>query len=411
MNAVPFVAEFEIRKHEFADTKFFIEGYVSTTDYDLQGHKITPEAIKGSRDDLIKNSTMLLNHDPNRPIGKVIATKFSSHGLWVKAEISATELDVRQKIKEGILNKFSIRGKVIDADNEVDPSTKTVAKIIRKMYLTECSLVSCPANPEAELIDWQETEKSLLGSIVKALNGGKDMTILPEEVKVEKGFPLPDELAEQWKNHISGIQLSEGDDEKVNQAWADFCHQYGYPSAYPYPYPSDANGYPYPKTKYPAANGAMKRIAELAAALIRDEKSPERKKMLEEIKGLAEVKKDMKKSDEPAATAVVDKPAADSTPDAVPVPVAAVVEVPPAKVEVPVDPLSDPKVQAAIDAKVAEKIAEEKRKLEAAQPAPHRKGVVDAQNKTGIKFEDAPPMNRLRVATARLFESEHLLKR
>jgi len=406
MNAVPFVAEFEIRKHEFADTKFFIEGYVSTTDYDLQGHKITPDAIKGSRDDLMKNSTMLLNHDPNRPIGKVVATKFSSHGLWVKAEISATELDVRQKIKEGILNKFSIRGKVIEAGNEVDPSTKTVAKIIRKMYLTECSLVSCPANPEAEVVDWQETEKSLLGSIVKALSGGHAMTILPEEVKVQKGFPMPDELAEQWKSHISGIQLSEGDDEKINQAWSDFCHQYGYPSPYPYPYPSDANGYPYPKPKTPAANGAMKRIADLAAALIRDEKSSERKKMLEEIKGLAEAKNGMKKSEDPAPAPVVEKPA-----DA-PAPAAAVAEVAPAKVEEkPVDPLSDPKVQAAIDAKVAEKLAEEKKKLEAAQPAPQRKGVIDVQNKAAIKFEDAPPMNRLRVATARLFESEHLLHR
>jgi len=417
MKAIPFIAEFEIKKHSFENTNFFIEGYVSTTDYDLQGHKITPDAIRLSRDDLLTNSTVLLNHDPNRAIGKIVATKFNSHGLWVRAEVSAAEPDIRQKIREGVLNKFSIRGKVLDADNEVDTQTKQVAKVIKRMYLTEASLVSCPANPSAEIVDWNETKKSLLGSIVKALNeGGEDMTMKPEEVIVEKsGFPVPDVLAEQWQDFIRDLQLAD-DSEKVEKAWGDFCKQYGYPYPYPYPYPESGAKYPYPKTKYPKdQNGypypTAKEIGDIVDELVKGEKDENRKKQLLKIKEKAMNQNPTVQKD--AAGAVQDPPAPAAAPAPAPQAAAPAPAAPAAVAPVvPVDPMSDPKVQAAIDAKVAERVEEEKKKFVAAPPVPPRKGVVDqgAQN-AGIKtFQEAPPMNRLRVAVARKFESEGLLK-
>lgn len=93
-------------------------GYAATTDFDLQGDIITEEALQASSLDLLKNSTVLLNHDLKLPIGKVTKVEFDKHGLLVDVLVSKTEPEVIQKIKEGVLNKFSIRGQVLERERE-----------------------------------------------------------------------------------------------------------------------------------------------------------------------------------------------------------------------------------------------------------------------------------------------------
>ncbi len=73
--AVPFDLPISLLKAVEEDGEFHIVGYAATTDFDLQGDVITEEALSGSAADLLKNSTVLLNHDLKRPIGRAITTR------------------------------------------------------------------------------------------------------------------------------------------------------------------------------------------------------------------------------------------------------------------------------------------------------------------------------------------------
>ena len=86
----------EILKQVEQNGEFHVVGYAATTDFDLQGDIITEEALQNASLDLLKNSTVLLNHDLARPIGKVTKVDFDRHGLLIDALISQTEPDIIQ---------------------------------------------------------------------------------------------------------------------------------------------------------------------------------------------------------------------------------------------------------------------------------------------------------------------------
>ena len=144
----------EILKQVEQNGEFHVVGYAATTDFDLQGDIITEEALQNASLDLLKNSTVLLNHDLARPIGKVTKVDFDRHGLLIDALISQTEPDIIQKIKESVLNKFSIRGQVLERERRFMPEHNQLVNVILRIALVEVSLVSVPANPEARAIGW-----------------------------------------------------------------------------------------------------------------------------------------------------------------------------------------------------------------------------------------------------------------
>ena len=156
---VPFECQIDIKKSYEDGNKWFIEGYAGSTELDLVGDIITEDAFKGAETDLINNSTVLYNHDPEQPIGKVESTKATKEGLWIKALISKTAPEIWQKVKEGVLNKFSIRGRVENAVkrfiNKIgDVVVDKVVNVINEIYLIEASLVALPANPAAKALRW-----------------------------------------------------------------------------------------------------------------------------------------------------------------------------------------------------------------------------------------------------------------
>jgi HK97 family phage prohead protease len=152
---------------------------------------------------LLENSTVLHNHNADEAIGRVLDSKAVSGGLFLNIMISKTAPEKWQQIKEGVLNKFSVRGKVIEARKRWVAELKRHARIILKMQLVEVSLVAVPANPKARAVRWyvekalDEFEKAggLLDSGAKAMAGGFPMK---EEREVEKGFPgeVSEELIE-----------------------------------------------------------------------------------------------------------------------------------------------------------------------------------------------------------------------
>lgn len=199
---VAFNFPLEILKQTEEAGEFHIVGYAATTDFDLQGDVITEEALKGSSLDLLKNSTVLLNHDIKQAIGKVTKAEFDKNGLLIDVLISKTEPEIIQKIKEGVLNKFSIRGQVIEREKKFLPELDRVVNVIKRMSLVEVSLVSVPANPEARAIGWyiskalQESDGPDVTDRSPNPQGGssmsKDKTIKKEISKEDEPTPGPE---------------------------------------------------------------------------------------------------------------------------------------------------------------------------------------------------------------------------
>lgn len=154
---VPFHFPFEITKkiHQ-SDEKgnWYVEGFASTSDFDLQSDMIEEEAFKKARKDLLERNTVLFNHDPNMPIGKVTKAETRKDGLWIRVMISKTAPDIWKKIQEGIISKFSIRGKILVAVKRYIKKLGRIANVIKEMDLIECSLVALPANPQAKTTRW-----------------------------------------------------------------------------------------------------------------------------------------------------------------------------------------------------------------------------------------------------------------
>jgi HK97 family phage prohead protease len=297
MLPVNFECAVDITKSYEDEGRWIVEGYAATSDFDLQEDIITDEAIRASAKDLIENSTVLHNHNADEAIGRVLASRARKDGLFLKILISKTAPEIWQQITEGVLNKFSVRGRVLEARKQWVPELKRHARLILKMRLLEVSLVAVPANPKARAIRWyiekamDEFEKA--GGEIEPLKGGPDMgeeRIVEEELTHEliqaggdgpagpgegKGFPAPDELERQWSEHVGKAGLKGKSQEEVFKTWLVFCKQQGYPHPYPYPYPK------------PNSGARMRRIIELVDRLMKDEKDEERKKLLGQVRAIA----------------------------------------------------------------------------------------------------------------------------
>jgi HK97 family phage prohead protease len=183
---VDFEYAVEIAKaYDDKEGQWIVEGYAATSDFDLQEDIITEEAIRTSAKDLIESSTVLHNHNTDEAIGRVLTSRARKDGLFLKILVSKTAPTIWQQIKEGVLNKFSVRGKVLEARKQWIPELKRHARVILKMRLLEVSLVAVPANPKARAIGWY-VEKALdefekAGGEIQPVNGGPEMAVKPED--------------------------------------------------------------------------------------------------------------------------------------------------------------------------------------------------------------------------------------
>jgi HK97 family phage prohead protease len=131
-----------------------IEGYASTKDLDYQDDIVTEKALNKIVEFLKTNRTMLHNHDLDNAIGRVVDTKLTDEGAWIKGLISSTEDKIWTKVQEGILNKFSIAGKITKAEEVWDATAKKYVRHILDLEIYEVSLVSVPANAKARAIKY-----------------------------------------------------------------------------------------------------------------------------------------------------------------------------------------------------------------------------------------------------------------
>jgi HK97 family phage prohead protease len=291
---VNFECPFDITKAYEEEGRWIVEGYAATSDFDMQEDIITEEAIRASARDLLENSTVLHNHNPDEAIGKVLSSGARPDGLFLKILISKTRPDIWQQVREGVLNKFSVRGKILEARKEWVDRLKKYARLILKMRLVEVSLVAVPANPKARAIRWY-VEKALeafetAGGRIVTTKGGsemKDHVVVEEELlegtgelrkdaQLPKGFPPPEILEQEWTAHAAKAGLAGKGEEAVAAAWVEFCKEQHYPYPYPYPYPRPGMGF----------GSSTAAILELIDQLIGGEKDEERKRLLTRLRAL-----------------------------------------------------------------------------------------------------------------------------
>jgi len=158
--------------------RFFLEGYAATSDLDRQDEIITISALKQGAKDLLANHAVFYEHKSDEhPIGKIVKTEViegeegQSDKLYIKVYISETAETIRTLIKEGILDKFSIGGKVLKAETEFDEGSQKEVLKIYSMELYEVSVVGLPANVKAEAIGYEIHKSFKEGKICRVIDG------------------------------------------------------------------------------------------------------------------------------------------------------------------------------------------------------------------------------------------------
>ena len=84
------------------------------------------------------------------------------NGVYVDAYISKGAQDTWEKVLDGTLSGFSIGGKIIESDNEVNKSTGQSVRFIKNYSLLELSVVDSPANELCNIISISKMNGQLI---------------------------------------------------------------------------------------------------------------------------------------------------------------------------------------------------------------------------------------------------------
>ena len=130
-----------------------VSGFATLDNVDHTGDVVTSEASMKEFENFRGNLREM--HQPVA-VGKIVsfkpetyydpASKEFYNGVYVDAYISKGAQDTWEKVLDGTLAGFSIGGKIIESDNEVNKSTGNTVRFIKDYALMELSIVDSPAN-------------------------------------------------------------------------------------------------------------------------------------------------------------------------------------------------------------------------------------------------------------------------
>ena len=130
-----------------------VSGFATLDNLDQTGDVVTQEASMKAFESFRGNLREM--HQP-LAVGKVASfrpetfydpiTKEFYNGVYVDAYISKGAQDTWEKVLDGTLTGFSIGGKILESDNEVNKSTGASVRFIKDYALVELSIVDSPAN-------------------------------------------------------------------------------------------------------------------------------------------------------------------------------------------------------------------------------------------------------------------------
>lgn len=147
---------FELKEMDEDEEFFTFSGYASTFgNEDLVGDIV----VKGAFLKSIKknpNPPVLFQHSSHSPLGIFTSMKEDDHGLFVEAKLPKSDSFVMERVipqlKIKSIGKMSIGYIVRDSEWKGD------TRILKEVDLIEISLVTFPANPEANITDMKTFE-------------------------------------------------------------------------------------------------------------------------------------------------------------------------------------------------------------------------------------------------------------
>jgi len=160
-----------------------VSGFATLDNLDQTGDVVTQEASMKAFESFRGNLREM--HQP-MAVGKVASfrpetyydpnTKEFYNGVYVDAYISKGAQDTWEKILDGTLQGFSIGGKIIDSDTEVNKSTGQSVRFIKDYSLVELSIVDSPANELCNILS------------IEKINGQMVFKGIAADVKMENIF-------------------------------------------------------------------------------------------------------------------------------------------------------------------------------------------------------------------------------
>jgi hypothetical protein len=146
-----------------------VSGFATLDNLDQTGDLVTAEASMKAFESFRGNIREM--HGPNA-VGKMVSFKPETfydpktgefyNGVYVDAYISKGAQDTWEKILDGTLSGFSIGGKIIDQEHEVNKSTGQTVRFIKEYALMELSVVDSPANELCNILSIQKMNGQLL---------------------------------------------------------------------------------------------------------------------------------------------------------------------------------------------------------------------------------------------------------
>lgn len=125
-----------------------LSGYVSRFDVaDRGGDVVRPKAFLGARADV----PLLWQHDPSRPIGRVVSLTEDARGLKMVAGVSPQcrdGLDALALLRSGAIDGLSFGYRVKSARPRPGGGRELL-----KLELIECSVVTLPMHAEARVLE------------------------------------------------------------------------------------------------------------------------------------------------------------------------------------------------------------------------------------------------------------------
>jgi hypothetical protein len=146
-----------------------VSGFATLDNLDQTGDLVTAEASLKAFENFRGNIREM--HGSNA-VGKMVsfrpetyydpATKEFYNGVYVDAYISKGAQDTWEKILDGTLSGFSIGGKIIESDHEMNKATGKKTRFIKDYALMELSVVDSPANELCNIISIQKMNGNLI---------------------------------------------------------------------------------------------------------------------------------------------------------------------------------------------------------------------------------------------------------
>jgi hypothetical protein len=146
-----------------------VSGFATLDNLDQTGDVVTAEASLKAFENFRGNIREM--HGSNA-VGKMVSFRPETYydaksgefynGVYVDAYISKGAQDTWEKVLDGTLSGFSIGGKIIESDNEVNKSTGQAVRFIKDYSLMELSVVDSPANELCNIISVQKMNGQLI---------------------------------------------------------------------------------------------------------------------------------------------------------------------------------------------------------------------------------------------------------